>query len=56
MKTHHDNDLIIEQACRALNNLACKTDNNKVAIAAAGGIVVRIAALEHQLSNPSSPP
>ena len=43
MKTHHDSAAVLEQAFRALSNL-CNTDN-KVAIAAEGGIAVRIAAL-----------
>ena len=45
---HHDSAAVLEQALRALSNL-CNTDN-LVAIAAAGGITVRIAALlEHHL-------
>ena len=49
MKTHHDSASVLGQACLALGNLATH-DDNKVAIAAAGGITVRIAALlEHHL-------
>ena len=44
MKTHLDNAAVLEKASWALANLAINTDN-QVAIAAAGGITVRIAAL-----------
>ena len=52
MKTHPDNAAVLKQACGVLVNLAYNADN-KVAIAAAGGIAVRIAALGHHLSDPS---
>ena len=52
MKTHPNNAAVLEQASRALANLAYN-DDNQVAIAAAGGITVRIAALlGHHLSDP----
>ena len=52
MKTHPDNAAVLKNACEVLVNLA-ENDDNKVAIAAAGGIAVRIAALGHHLSDPS---
>ena len=52
MKTHPDNAAVLVKACKVLVNLAVNADN-RVAIAAAGGIAVRIAALGHHLSNPS---
>ena len=53
MKTHPDNPSLIENACDALGNIACNNDDDKVAIAAAGDIAVRIAALGHHLSDPA---
>ena len=50
MKTHPDNAAVLENACGVLANIAGNADN-KVAIAAAGGIAVRIAALGHYLSD-----
>ena len=44
MKAHPDNAAVLKQACIALKTLALN-DDNQVAIAAAGGITVRIAAL-----------
>ena len=52
MKTHPDNAAVLDNACKVLSNLAANADD-KVAIAAAGGIAVRIAALGHRLSDPS---
>ena len=52
MKTHPDNAAVLKYACGVLANLAVNADN-QVAIAAAGGIAVRIAALGHHLSDPS---
>ena len=52
MKTHPDNASVLTQACYVLANLAFNS-YNQVAIAAAGGIAVRIAALGHHLSDPS---
>jgi hypothetical protein len=49
MKTHPDNAAVLEHACGVLANLAVNADN-RVAIAAAGGIAVRIATLGHYLS------
>ena len=54
MKTHPDNAAVLEKACGVLVSLALNNTDNKVAIAAAGGIAVRIAALEHRLSDPPS--
>ena len=51
MKTHPDNAAVLEEAFGVLANLALNADN-KVAIAAAGGIAVPIAALGHYLSDP----
>ena len=48
MKTHPDNASVLEQACKVLAKLALD-DDIEVAIAAAGGIAVRIAALEPHL-------
>ena len=53
MKTHSDNAAVLEIACWVLVILAGSNADNQVAIAAAGGIAVRIAALEHHLSDPS---
>ena len=50
MKTHA---AALEEACAVLANFVCYNDDNQVAIAAAGGIAVRIAALGHHLSDPS---
>ena len=57
MKTHPDNFSILEVACISLMRLAFNT-NNQVAIAAAGGIAVRIAALGHRshVTDPPPPP
>ena len=63
MNAHPDNAAVLEKASWALANLA-RNDDNKVAITAAGGIAVRIAALGHHLypflclpftSSPSTP-
>ena len=51
MKTHPDNAAVLERACIVLKILARNADN-KVAIAAAGGIAVCIAALGQRLSDP----
>jgi hypothetical protein len=51
MKTHPDNAAVLEEAFGVLANLALIADN-KVTIAAAGGIAVRSAALGHHLSDP----
>ena len=53
MKTHPDNAAVLTQACGVLAILAFLNADNKVAIATAGGIAVRIAALGHHLSDPS---
>ena len=45
MKAHPDNAAVLEPACSALVDLAYENTDNQVAIAAAGGITVRIAAL-----------
>ena len=52
MKTHPDNAAVLEYACNVLGNLSVD-DDNEVAIAAAGGIAVRVTALGHHLSDPS---
>ena len=53
MKSHPDNEAVLEKACLVLANLAWNNTDNQVAIGAAGGIAVRIAALGHHLSDPS---
>ena len=53
MKTHPDNAAAHEKAYAVLANIACNNDDNHVAIAAAGDIAVRIAALGHHLSDPA---
>ena len=50
MKTHPDHAAALKNACDVLGNLAVNADN-RVAIAAAGGIAVRIATLGHYLSD-----
>ena len=52
LKTHPDNVSILKQACSALGSIARNT-NNQVAIAAAGGIAVCIAAFRYHLFDPS---
>ena len=52
MKTHPDNASVLEQACIILAKLAFDDDID-VAIVAAGGIAVRVAALGHHLPDPS---
>ena len=51
METHHDNADVLEHACSTLGEIASNADN-QVAIVAAGGIAVRIAALGHYLPTP----
>ena len=53
MKLHPDNAAVLENACGVLEDLAYHNADNIVAIAAAGGVAVRIAALGHHLSDPS---
>ena len=55
MKTHPDNAAALEKAYAVLANIACNNDDNQVAIAAAGYIAVRIAALGHHLSDLPTP-
>ena len=56
MKSHPDNAAVLEEACGVLINLARNNADNKVTIAAAGGIAVRIAALGYHLSDPFAYP
>ena len=56
MQTHPDNAAVLRNACRVLLNLAGNNVDNQVAIAAAGGIAVRIAALGYHLSDPFAYP
>jgi hypothetical protein len=50
IKQHPSNAAVLQNACRALVNLAFNADN-RVAIAAAGGIEVLIAALGYHFSD-----